>query len=136
MMQPPDTKPGFYYVSVYRCNNNAGIGGQLRLLRGPFINDHAGAIAAVADTRKSACALDARLDWDSFGTVRCDTNQGIGALDMYTQKRKLETYAAPIVGNKREWNIVTETGGRLERFDGTKRDADKRAAKLHDERLK
>lgn len=49
----------------------------------------------------------------------------------FVQRRVFETYAVPIVGNSREWNIVTETGGRLERFEGTKRDADKRAAELH-----
>lgn len=52
----------------------------------------------------------------------------------YVQRRVFETYAVPIVGNKREWSIVTETGGRLERFEGTKRAADKRAAELHRER--
>jgi hypothetical protein len=52
----------------------------------------------------------------------------------FVQRRVFETYAVPIVGNKREWNIVTETGGRLERFEGTKRAADERAAELHKKR--
>jgi hypothetical protein len=80
-MQLPDTKPGFYYVSVYRCNNNAGIDGQTRLLRGPFVNDHAGALAAVNSARGLAQQLDPRTIWDAFGTVRYARTQGPGILD-------------------------------------------------------
>lgn len=54
---------------------------------------------------------------------------------LYAQLREPGTYVEPIVGNKREWNIVTETGGRLERFEGTKCAADKRAAELHRNRF-
>jgi hypothetical protein len=39
--QEADSKPGFYYVSVVKGHDN------FRLLRGPFVNDHAGALAAV-----------------------------------------------------------------------------------------
>jgi hypothetical protein len=83
-MQIPDTKPGFYYVSVYRCNNNAGVGGQFRLLLGPFVNDHAAAIAAVEATKNRACEIDPRLEWDAFGTVRCDIDQGPGIINKIT----------------------------------------------------
>lgn len=81
MMQLPDTKPGFYYVTVYRCNNNAGIGGEHRLLRGPFVNDHAKALTAVDEAVRQACDLDPRAQWYSFGTARMEEDHGPGILD-------------------------------------------------------
>lgn len=61
--QAPDTKPGAYYVTVTdgpRCG---------RLL-GPFINDHAGALALVDAARAKAETLDPRAIWYAYGTAR------------------------------------------------------------------
>ena len=64
MNQQPDSKPGAYYVSVIRGD------GDWRPLLGPFINDHAKALALVDKARAKAEELDARAVWYSFGTVR------------------------------------------------------------------
>lgn len=82
--QAPDVKPGFYYVSVVRGS------GDYRLLRGPFENDHAGALAAVDAARFRAYDLDPRAQWYSFGTVRLEQDAGPGILD------KLDAAAAAI----------------------------------------
>jgi hypothetical protein len=71
----PDTRPGFYYVSVVRD------GGDYRLLRGPFENDHVSALAAVDASREEAIALDPRAFWYAYGTVRTDVDCGPGILD-------------------------------------------------------
>ena len=76
-----DPRPGHYYVSVRRCNNNAGIGAEHRLLRGPFVNDHGAALAAVAEARRRACELDPRGEWDAYGTARRNRS-GAGILDL------------------------------------------------------
>jgi hypothetical protein len=73
--QAPDTRPGFYYVSVVRGSND------YRLLRGPFVNDHAGALAAVTPARYRAYDLDPRAYWYSYGTCRMDQDAGPGILD-------------------------------------------------------
>ena len=73
--QAPDSKPGFYYVSVVRDS------GDYRLLRGPFVNDHAGALAAVDAARFRAYDLDPRAQWYAYGTARLDTDAGPGILD-------------------------------------------------------
>lgn len=86
----PDSRPGYYYVSIYRCNNNAGIGGQFRLLRGPFINDHAGALAAVGDAKCRAIAYDRRAQWDAFGTCRVEEDLGAGILDKLDSQKAQE----------------------------------------------
>jgi hypothetical protein len=62
--QHPDNAPGNYYVSVRRDD------GQTRLLRGPFRNDHAAALAAVRDASRRAERLDPKAVWYSYGTVR------------------------------------------------------------------
>lgn len=81
MNQQPDTKPGFYYVSVVRSNSNDGRGTDWRPLRGPFVNDHVGALAAVDAARSKACEFDPRGHWYAYGTVRSDTDLGPGILD-------------------------------------------------------
>lgn len=73
--QAPDTKPGFYYVSVVRGAND------YRLLRGPFVNDHAGALAAVDAARYRAYDLDPRSHRYAYGTVRLEADAGPGVLD-------------------------------------------------------
>lgn len=65
MNQQPDNKPGAYYVSVAK-------GGDWRPLLGPFVNDHAGALAMVDAARKKAEELDVKACWYSYGTVRVD----------------------------------------------------------------
>lgn len=47
-------------------------GTDYRLLAGPFINDHAAALARVDDVRKVAERLDAKAAWYAFGTCRLD----------------------------------------------------------------
>lgn len=73
--QAPDPRPGFYYVSVRRPN------GDYRLLRGPFVNDHAAALAAVDPARYRAYDLDPRAAWYAYGTARTEQDMGPGLLD-------------------------------------------------------
>lgn len=70
--QQPDSKPGAYYVSVMR-------GAEYRLLLGPFIDDHAGALAMVAPVTAKAQELDVKACWYAFGTCRLD-NDGVALL--------------------------------------------------------
>jgi hypothetical protein len=75
--QQPDTALGNYYVSMRRDD------GQTRLLRGPFRNDHAGALAAVQAASAEAERLDPKAVWYSYGTVRMPEDfQQPGILDM------------------------------------------------------
>src|SRR3546814_14060405 len=53
MTQTPDTKPGNYYVSIVRGKDH-------RLLAGPFVNNHAGALAMVDAARDLAPEIDPR----------------------------------------------------------------------------
>ena len=69
MTQQPDTAPGMYYVTVRRPKSGA-TGYDYVLLAGPFINDHAGALATVAAASKLANEYDARSHWYEFGTAR------------------------------------------------------------------
>lgn len=73
-MQTPDTRPGFYYVTVRRDD------GQTRLLRGPF-RDHKAALEAVFESRRAAEKLDPCAHWYAFGTGRTETDEGPGILD-------------------------------------------------------
>lgn len=73
-MQQPDTKPGFYYVTVMD-------GRRVGALLGPFVNDHAGALAKVDAARAKANELDPRAAFYAFGTTRSDTDLGPGALN-------------------------------------------------------
>src|SRR3546814_10851152 len=65
MTQTPDTKPGNYYVSIVRGKDH-------RLLAGPFVNNHAGALAMVDAARDLAHEIDPRTCFDAFGTCRVD----------------------------------------------------------------
>lgn len=80
-MQAPDNKPGNYYVSVRRDN------GDSRFLLGPYVNDHAGALAMVEEARKMAQDMDPRAAWYAFGTARQDIEPGkpveLGILNKY-----------------------------------------------------
>lgn len=73
-MQAPDTKPGLYYVTVRK-------GADTRLLRGPYLDDHAAALAAVPEATRIACDLDPRAHWYEFGTCRSEDFLGVGILD-------------------------------------------------------
>lgn len=74
--QAPDPRPGFYYVTVMRSAE------QYKRLRGPFVNDHAGALGAVTDAMNEARRLDPRAEWYSYGTCRSETDRGPGLLDI------------------------------------------------------
>lgn len=66
----PDSKPGAYYVSVIRSD------GDYRLVLGPFVNDHAAALAWIEPVRKKAEGMDPRAVWYAFGSVRLDAKDG------------------------------------------------------------
>lgn len=70
MTQAPDNKPGDYFVSVI---SDAG---HYRLLAGPFVNDHAAALAAVSKARAIAYELDPKAPWYKYGTCRLELESG------------------------------------------------------------
>lgn len=61
--QTPDLQPGAYYVSVVD-------GARHSLALGPFIDDHAGALAKVDDVRNRAAELDGKAWFYAYGTCR------------------------------------------------------------------
>ena len=61
--QQPDTQPGHYYVTAHDA-------GKTYPMAGPFVNDHAGALAAVHRIREAACNIDGRACFMAWGTVR------------------------------------------------------------------
>lgn len=63
--QQPDTKPGAYFVSVVD-------GPRVGLIAGPFVDDHAAALAMVDKARSVAEDADRRAVFYAFGTVRLD----------------------------------------------------------------
>lgn len=65
-MQAPDSKPGSYYVSVRKDN------GDWRPLLGPFVDNHAAALAWVDKAQAKALDMDPRASWYSYGTVRLE----------------------------------------------------------------
>lgn len=74
MSQEPDNKPGWYYVSMID-------GARVARLAGPYVNDHAGALAAVETARAIAEQLDPRACWYAFGTCSADADLGPGVLN-------------------------------------------------------
>jgi len=72
-----DTKPGNYYVTAVRDD------GAVAWLAGPFKNDHAGALEAVARSKATAIEIDPRAFWYAYGTSRLD-------LDVPTPEARLE----------------------------------------------
>lgn len=74
-MQRPDTRPGYYYVSVMD-------GDRAARLRGPYVCDHAGALARVEEARETLGRLDPRAAFLAFGTIRTDADLGPGYLDV------------------------------------------------------
>jgi len=75
--QLPDSRPGFYYVTVRRDAPRT----EYRLLRGPFVNDHAAALAAVDETMRRAMSYDPKACWYAYGTCRSDVDLGLGLFD-------------------------------------------------------
>lgn len=61
--QQADDQPGNYYVTAHDA-------GKTWPMAGPFINDHAAALAAVRAVKDVACNLDGRACFMSWGTVR------------------------------------------------------------------
>lgn len=81
----PDTQPGAYYVSAADVVSNAGHTGAVYLMLGPFINDHAGALACVEAVRALCNDLDGtgKAWFLSYGTVRYDEPPKLGRLNNY-----------------------------------------------------
>lgn len=76
MSQTPDTKPGAYYVTAMD-------GGRVARVVGPFLNDHAAALAIVDAARAKAEEVDPRAAFYAFGTCRTDAPCGPGALNRF-----------------------------------------------------
>jgi hypothetical protein len=75
--QEPDTQPGDYFVSVLD-------GGRHALVSGPYVNDHAAALADVEHCRTLAEKHDARAVFYAFGTVRLASKSGkVGQLQRW-----------------------------------------------------
>lgn len=75
-----DERPGFYYVSA--------IDGERRsLVRGPF-STHRAALDAVEATKATVGKLDGRAWSYAWGTARCETDAGPGALDVWEASKK------------------------------------------------
>jgi hypothetical protein len=72
--QAPDPQPGFYYVTCRRDD------GRSARVAGPYIDNHAGALADVARVKTIAEEHDARAIWYSWGTARCDVDMGPGPI--------------------------------------------------------
>ena len=82
--QVVNTAPGFYYVTVRRPKEGGGY--EFRPLRGPFVNDHAAALRALPMARHEAIEIDPKAQWYSFGTARCETEQGLGIFDILDRR--------------------------------------------------
>ena len=86
MKQIPDSRSGFYYVTVRRDD------GEFRPLFGPFKDDHARALHLVSKARRLACDRDRRAPWYSYGTARTDHSIGDG---IFNSELTSEYLAAP-----------------------------------------
>jgi len=83
MSQIPDTRPGFYYVTVRREGRK---GFEHVKLRGPF-SDHASALAAVDEATRRAYELDPRAPWYAYGTARTEEELGPGLVDTLKKEK-------------------------------------------------
>lgn len=79
-VQAPDTQPGNYYVSAIEDNG-------YHLVMGPFVNDHAAALAHVDAVRAVSCDVDRRAVWMRFGT--CRKAPGTGGLGLINKRADL-----------------------------------------------
>jgi hypothetical protein len=82
-LQLPDSRPGYYYVSVVD-------GGRSARLRGPFVDDHAAALAAVDAARRDLCLVNPWAAFMAFGTCRSEVDAGPGFLDDEDARRVTE----------------------------------------------
>ncbi|WP_293000011.1 hypothetical protein [Nevskia sp.] len=73
-MQTPDTQPGAYFVTA-RSDDGATFWPML----GPFVNDHAAALAMVDKARDKATEIDPRAWWMAWGTTRLDADHPAAA---------------------------------------------------------
>ncbi len=73
MTQRPDNKPGNYYVTAIRDD------GAVAWLAGPFLNDHAGALAALPRAKAVAMDIDPNAPWYAYGTSRLDLDVPVPA---------------------------------------------------------
>lgn len=67
--QQPDPRPGDYFVSAID-------GDRYSLISGPYVNDHAAALADVASVRRLANDHDPRACFWAWGTCRMEPNSG------------------------------------------------------------
>ena len=72
--QLTDPRPGYYYAISIN-------GGCLVRLRGPFVNDHAGALAVVDDARRDLCLVNPWAAFHTYGAWRSEADAGPGFLD-------------------------------------------------------
>jgi hypothetical protein len=90
-MQAPDTKPGAYFVSVQD-------GDRFAAALGPFVDDHAAALAQIEAVRALAQRLQPRAAFYAFGTCRLDHDhpqaQRPGTLNDYFPALALPSRAA------------------------------------------
>lgn len=82
-LQLPDSRPGYYYVSVVD-------GGRSARLRGPFVDDHGAALAAVDAARRDLCLVNPWAAFMAFGTCRSEVDAGPGFLDDADARRVTE----------------------------------------------
>lgn len=74
MAQAPDTRPGFYYVTVMD-------GPRAALALGPFENDHRAALDRVDDVKRLVQERTPRGWFYAFGTSRAESDLGPGKLN-------------------------------------------------------
>ena len=90
--QQPDDKPGDYFVSAIDGDRRA-------LVSGPYINDHAAALADVAECRALTEQVDRKTVFAAFGTCRLPLESGrIGFLQRYKIKELLSAPQGGVSG--------------------------------------
>lgn len=94
--QPPDTKPGNYYVTIRRDD-------RYQCLAGPFRDDHALALSLVDKASKLAIDNDSRASFDSFGTARFPYEYDKPGI--FNQDLGLDEKGRPVVGGDEEESL-------------------------------
>jgi hypothetical protein len=79
--QAPDSKPGFYYVTAMDA-------GRVARIAGPYVNDHASALADVARVKQEAERRNDRAVWWAWGTTRYADDQGVGPIEGGTDAQR------------------------------------------------
>lgn len=81
--QQPDDEPGDYFVSAIDGNRHA-------LVSGPYVNDHAAALADIDECRRLVEHVDAKAVFYAFGTCRLPPECGrVGFLQRHKMKELL-----------------------------------------------